>query len=101
MFECSVISVSRQLTIICWVVIRLVLTEKRILDMWWAGWPSGYRTQLQAGYHGFESRLGRDNFQTISTPSSYSTCPGLNIKWTGWRLVTDSGTKYAWVIHEN
>ena len=27
---------------------------------------------LQAGYHGFESCSGWDNFQTISTPSSYS-----------------------------
>ena len=52
---------------------------------------------FQAGYHGFESRSGQDNFQTISTPSSYSTCPGLSIKWTGRRLMTD--TKYAWVIH--
>ena len=34
-------------------------------------------------------------------PSSYSTCPGLSIKWTGRRLVTDSGTKCAWVIHES
>ena len=51
----------------------------------------------QAGYRGFVSRSGRDNFQTItcSTPSSYSTCPGL----TGRRLVTDSGTKCAWEIH--
>ena len=56
---------------------------------------------FQAGYHGFESRSGRDNIQTISTPSSYSTCPGLSIKWTGRRLVTDSGTKCAWVIHES
>ena len=31
---------------------------------------------FQAGFRGFESRSGRDNFQTISTPSSYSTCPG-------------------------
>ena len=31
-------------------------------------------------------------FQTISTHSSYLTCPGLSIKWTGWRLVTGSGT---------
>ena len=53
------------------------------------------------GYPGFESRSGRDNFQTISTPSSYSTCSGLSIKWTGRRLVTDSGTKCAWVIHES
>ena len=52
---------------------------------------------LQAGYRGFESRSGRDNFQTISRPSSYSTCPGLSIKWTGRRLVTNSSTKYAWV----
>ena len=56
---------------------------------------------FQAGYHGFESHLGRDNFQTISTPSSYSMCPRLSIKWTGQRLVTDSGTKCAWVIHES
>ena len=56
---------------------------------------------FQAGYRGFESRSGRDNFQTISTPSSYSTCPGLSIKWTGRRLVTDSGIKCAWVIHES
>ena len=56
---------------------------------------------FQAGYRGFESRSGRDNFQTISTPSSYSTCPGLSIKWTGRRLVTDSGTKCALVIHES
>ena len=56
---------------------------------------------FQAGYRGFESRSGRDNFQTIITPSSYSTCPGLSIKWTGRRLVTDSGTKCAWVIHES
>ena len=45
---------------------------------------------FQAGYRGFESRSGRVNFQTISTPSSYSTCPGLSIKWTGRRLVTPS-----------
>ena len=56
---------------------------------------------FQAGYRGFESRLGRDNFQTISTPSSYWTCPGLSIKWTGLHLVTDSGTMCAWVIHES
>ena len=54
---------------------------------------------FQAGYRGFESRSGRDNFQTIITPSSYS--PWLSIKLTGWRLVTDSGTKCAWVIHES
>ena len=56
---------------------------------------------FQAGYRGFESHSGRDNFQTIITPSSYSTCPGLSIKWTGQRLVTDSSTKCAWVIHES
>ena len=56
---------------------------------------------FQAGYYGFESRLGRDNFHTISTPNSYSTCSGWSIKWTGRRLVTDSGTKYAWVILES
>ena len=56
---------------------------------------------FQAGYRRFEFRSGRDNFQTIITPSSYSTCPGLSIKWTGRRLVTDSGIKCAWVIHES
>ena len=56
---------------------------------------------FQAGYLGFESSLGRDNFQIISMPSSYSMCPGLSIKWTGQRLVTDSCTKCAWVIHES
>ena len=56
---------------------------------------------FHAGYRGFESGWGRDNFQIISTPSSYLTCPGLSIKWTGRRLVTDSGTKCAWVIHES
>ena len=56
---------------------------------------------FQARYRGFESRSGRDNFQTISTPSSYSTFLGLSIKWTGWHMVTDSGTKCAWVIHES
>ena len=56
---------------------------------------------FQAGYRGFESRSGRDNFQTISSPSSYSTCPGLSLKWTGQRLVTDSSTKCAWLIHES
>ena len=40
-------------------------------------------------------------FRLLATPSSYSTCPGLSLKWTGRRLVTDSGTKCAWVIHES
>ena len=56
---------------------------------------------FQAGYRGVKSRSGRDNFQTISTPSSYSTCPVLSIKWTGRRLVTDSGSKCAWMTHKN
>ena len=56
---------------------------------------------FQAGYHEFESPSGQDNFQTISMPSSYSTCPGLSIMWTGQCLVTDSGTKCAWVIRES
>ena len=56
---------------------------------------------FQAGYRGFESRSGRDNFQTIITHSSYSTCPGLSKKWTGRRLGAESGTKCAWVIHES
>ena len=34
-------------------------------------------------------------------PSSYSLCPGLSMKWTEWRLVTDRGTKCTWVIHES
>ena len=57
---------------------------------------------FQSGYRGFESRSVRDNFQTISTTSSYSYMfPGLSIKWTGRRLVTDSVIKSAWVIHES
>ena len=54
---------------------------------------------FHAGCRGFESRSGRDNFQTFRTPSS--TCPEFSIKWTGRRLVTDSDTKCAWVIHES
>ena len=56
---------------------------------------------FQAGYRGFVSRSGRDNFHTINMLCSYSTCPGLSIKRTGRRLVTDSDTKCAWVIHES
>ena len=56
---------------------------------------------FQAGYRGFESPSGRDNFETISTPTSYSMWPGLSIKWTGRRLVIDSGTKCAWVFHDS
>ena len=56
---------------------------------------------FQEGYRGFESRSGRDSFQTISTPSSYSAYLGLSIKWTGWCLVIDSGTKCALAIHES
>ena len=54
---------------------------------------------FQAGYRGFESPLSRDNFQTITTSSSFSTYSGLSIKWTRLPFMTDSGTKYAWVIH--
>ena len=74
-----------------------------IFTIWWRGLGGLVVSALdfQAGYRGFESRSGRDNFQTISTPSSHSTCSGLNIKWTGRRLVTDSGTKCTWVIHES
>ena len=53
------------------------------------------------GCCGFESRSSRDNFQTISTPSLYLTCPGWSIKWTRRYLVADSGTKCVWVIHES
>ena len=70
----------------------------------WAGWPSGLHTRFSSRIswvRGFEFRSGRDKFQTISMSSLYPTCPGLSIKWTGWRLVTDSGTKCAWVIHES
>ena len=58
---------------------------------------------FHVGYCGFKSRLGGYNFQTISTLSSYLTCPGLStcIKWTGQHLVTDSSTKCAWVSHES
>ena len=37
---------------------------------------------------------------SIIMPCSYSTFSGLSIKRTKRRLVTDSGTKCAWVIHE-
>ena len=43
--------------------------------------------------------VSNPDFQTSRTPSSYSTCPGLSIKWTGRRLVTDSSTMCAWVVH--
>ena len=56
---------------------------------------------FQAGHREFQSRSDRENFQTIRTPSSNSMCSGLSVKWTGQRLVTDSGTKCAWVIHES
>ena len=58
---------------------------------------SALALDFQAGYRWFESRSGRDNFQTISTPSYILDVLGLSIKWTGQRLVTDSGTKCAWV----
>ena len=51
---------------------------------------------FQAGYCGFGAGV---NFQTLRTPSSYWMCPELSIKGTGLRLVTDSGTKCAWLIH--
>ena len=38
---------------------------------------------FQAGHRGFESHSGRDNFQTTSTHSSYSTCPGLSTRGQG------------------
>ena len=56
---------------------------------------------FQVGSRGLESRSGRGNFQTICTSGTYSTYPGLSIKWTGRRMVTDSGIKCAWVIHES
>ena len=56
---------------------------------------------VQAEYHGFKSCSGRDNFQIIRKPSSYSTWPRFSEKWTGLRMVTDSGIKCAWVIHES
>ena len=46
----------------------------------WAGGLVVNALDFQAGYRGFEYRSGRDNFETISTPSSYSTRPGLSIK---------------------
>ena len=51
---------------------------------------------FQAGYRGFESHSGRDNFQTISTPSSYSTCLGLSIKWTRRCLVIAAPSVHGW-----
>ena len=56
---------------------------------------------LQAEGQGLEFRSNRNHFQTISTPVSYSKCPGLSIKWTVRRLVTGRGTRCAWVIHES
>ena len=53
---------------------------------------------FQAGYRGFESRSGRDNFQTFLLRLAHTrrTLGGLSIKWTGRRLVIDSGTDCAW-----
>ena len=49
---------------------------------------------LQAEDRGYGPRSGRENFLTISAPSSNSTSPGLSIKWTGLRFrVTDGDTK--------
>ena len=53
------------------------------------------RTRLLSGTSWVRIPLGRDNFQTISTPSLYSMRPRLSIKWTGRRLATDSSTKLS------
>ena len=52
---------------------------------------------LKAEGCGFKSRCDREHFQTISTPSSYSTCPGLIIKGTCWHLVTDSAPSVYYI----
>ena len=54
---------------------------------------------LQAEGRGFEPRSDEEDFQTIGTPSSYSTWPGLNIKWTKRRF--GDGQRCAWVIPES
>ena len=79
-------------------VYKVKLTQLRICGL---GVLVVSALDFQAGHREFESRTGQDKFQTTSTPSSYSTCHGLSIKWTGRRLVTDRGTKCAWVIHES
>ena len=78
----------------------LPLSRVRPITLW-AGGPEVSALEEQAEGRGFEPRSNREKFQTISTPSSYSTRPGLSKKWTGRRLVTDSGTKCAWVMHES
>ena len=50
---------------------------------------------LQAEGRGFASRWSRKN-SDVSTPTSYSICPGLSIKWTGSGFVIDSDTVYVW-----
>ena len=70
---------------VVWLFVGYLLREVGIMSLWSMTTLVGY---FQAGYRGFESRSGRGNFQTISTPPS--TCPGLSIKWTGRHLVTDS-----------
>ena len=44
---------------------------------------------FQAGYRGFEYRSGRDSLQTISTPSSYPTCPGSWVEYKVDRAALD------------
>ena len=56
---------------------------------------------LQAGYRRFESRSGGDNFLTISTPSSYSTCPGLSIKMDRAALGDRQRHQVCMVIHQS
>ena len=49
------------------------------------GGPVVSALDYQAEYRGFNSLLGRDNFQTISKPSSYPTCPG-DVPWVEYKV---------------
>ena len=60
---------------------------------------------LQAESHGFEFRSSRENFQTINTPSSYSTRL-LDMPWVEYNvdrvaLGERQGNECAWVIQES
>ena len=50
---------------------------------------------------GSVKNLKNEKMKNCKTGAAFITCPGLSIKWTGQRLVTDCGTKCAWVIHES
>ena len=49
----------------------------------------------------FRIPLGSRIFRPLVRLAHIRRALGLSIKWTGRRLMTDSGTKCAWVIHES